>query len=92
MPAGSKWRFFIPSKLAYGEDGVGELLGPNTMLIFDLELLKIMDKPKEDPGDGAQEKKGQKVSREIRLNPDGFLSRQKNGSIPAGCSRFFRLV
>jgi FKBP-type peptidyl-prolyl cis-trans isomerase len=56
MQTGSKWRFFIPSKLAYGEDGVGELLGPNTMLIFDLELFKIMDKPKEDTTGGAQEK------------------------------------
>jgi FKBP-type peptidyl-prolyl cis-trans isomerase len=56
MQAGAKWRFFIPSKLAYGEDGVGELLGPNTMLIFDLELLKIMDKLKEDTIGGTQEK------------------------------------
>ena len=56
MPTGSKWRFFIPSKLAYGEDGVGEALGPNTLLIFDLELLKIVDKPKEPPEEGAQEK------------------------------------
>ena len=56
MQTGSKWRFFVPSKLAYGEDGVGELLAPNTMLIFDLELLKIMDKPKEPVAEGAQEK------------------------------------
>jgi FKBP-type peptidyl-prolyl cis-trans isomerase len=45
MKTGSKWRLFIPSKLAYGEDGVGELVGPNTMLIFDIDLLKIIDRP-----------------------------------------------
>lgn len=53
MQVGSHWRLFIPSKLAYGEDGVGELLGPNTMLIFDLELLKILDKTEEKAADKA---------------------------------------
>ncbi|MDR2017450.1 MAG: FKBP-type peptidyl-prolyl cis-trans isomerase [Syntrophobacterales bacterium] len=56
MQTGSKWRFFIPSNLAYGEDGVGEFLGPNIMLIFDLELLKILDKSKENPAEESQEK------------------------------------
>lgn len=42
MPVGSKWRLYIPSHLAYGERGAGELIGPNTALIFDVELLEIV--------------------------------------------------
>ncbi len=41
MPTGSKWQFFIPAKLAYGEKGVGSDIGPNEMLIFDIELVSI---------------------------------------------------
>ncbi len=41
MPVGSKWRLFIPSKLAYGERGAGEAIEPNSTLIFDVELLDI---------------------------------------------------
>lgn len=42
MPAGSKWRLFIPSNLAYGEHGAGEMIEPNSTLIFDVELLDIV--------------------------------------------------
>jgi len=42
MPAGSKWRLFIPSGLAYGEYGAGDAIGPNSTLIFDVELLEIL--------------------------------------------------
>lgn len=44
MPAGSKWRLFIPSALAYGPRGAGGLIGPNQTLIFDVELLKVLGK------------------------------------------------
>lgn len=50
MPVGSKWRLFIPSELAYREQGAGGLIGPNATLIFDVELLEIEaegDSPKE---------------------------------------------
>ena len=41
MNVGSKFRLFIPSKLAYGKRGAGGKIGPNEMLIFDVELLEI---------------------------------------------------
>nr|WP_290931575.1 FKBP-type peptidyl-prolyl cis-trans isomerase [Haliscomenobacter sp.] len=41
MPLGSKWKFFIPYDLAYGERGAGGEIGPFATLIFEVELLKI---------------------------------------------------
>jgi len=43
MSVGSKWQVFIPSELAYGERGAGRAIGPNSALIFDVELLSIKD-------------------------------------------------
>lgn len=42
MPVGSKWQIFLPSELAYGENGQGEDIGPNATLIFEIELLEIV--------------------------------------------------
>ena len=41
MPAGSKFRFFIPPGLGYGDRQVGHHIGPNSTLIFEVELLSI---------------------------------------------------
>ncbi len=44
MPVGAKWQLFMPSNLAYGEQGKPGIIGANTTLIFDIELLSIQDK------------------------------------------------
>jgi FKBP-type peptidyl-prolyl cis-trans isomerase FklB len=41
MPVGSKWQLFVPAQLAYGEQGAGDVIGPNATLIFEVELLAI---------------------------------------------------
>ncbi len=49
MPQGSKWKLFIPANLAYGEMGGGQKIGPNEVLIFDIELVEIKAAPAADP-------------------------------------------
>ncbi len=46
MPVGSKWQLFVPSDLAYGQRGASAEIGPNSTLIFEVELLSI--EPKAD--------------------------------------------
>jgi len=41
MKVGAKWLLFVPSGLAYGEQGAGQTIGPNATLIFEVELLSI---------------------------------------------------
>jgi FKBP-type peptidyl-prolyl cis-trans isomerase len=51
MPVGSKWQLFIPSDLAYGDRGAGPDIGPDSTLIFEVELMSIEDKSKEKAPD-----------------------------------------
>ena len=44
MKAGSTWRLFIPSALAYGPQGAGNVIGPNATLIFDVTLIEVVKK------------------------------------------------
>jgi FKBP-type peptidyl-prolyl cis-trans isomerase FklB len=44
MNVGSKYQIFLPSSLAYGEQGAGQVIGPNATLVFEVELLGI-EKP-----------------------------------------------
>ncbi|HWR88056.1 MAG TPA: FKBP-type peptidyl-prolyl cis-trans isomerase [Acidiferrobacterales bacterium] len=41
MKEGSKWMLYIPANLAYGERGAGNMIGPNSTLVFEVELLSI---------------------------------------------------
>ncbi len=55
MKPGAKYKVFIPPELGYGERGAGRTIGPNEVLIFDLELLEILpEKPK--PAAAAEKK------------------------------------
>jgi len=42
MEKGSKWKLFIPSEMAYGKRGAGDIIGPDSALIFEVELLDIV--------------------------------------------------
>jgi FKBP-type peptidyl-prolyl cis-trans isomerase FklB len=44
MSVGSKWKLFIPSELAYGDNQAGPAIGPGSTLVFDVELLEIVNK------------------------------------------------
>lgn len=44
MPAGAKYKFFVPYQLAYGERGAGQDIPPYSTLIFEIELLKVNGK------------------------------------------------
>ncbi len=43
MPAGSRWELYVPADLAYGDKGAGETIKPGQTLIFEVELIGIID-------------------------------------------------
>ena len=47
MPVGSKWQLFVPSDLAYGDHGAGADIGPGATLMFEVEVLSIQEKEKD---------------------------------------------
>lgn len=65
MPVGSKYRVTIPANLAYGEAGAPPVIEPNSVLVFDIELLGIEEPPAEPttletaPEETVEEKKSE---------------------------------
>jgi FKBP-type peptidyl-prolyl cis-trans isomerase FklB len=53
MPVGSKWQLFIPAELAYAEHSPSPDIGPDSTLIFEVELLSIQDKTAQKPSPPA---------------------------------------
>jgi FKBP-type peptidyl-prolyl cis-trans isomerase len=49
MSAGSKWKLAIPSELGYGAGGAGQMIGPDSALIFEVELVSIPSQAEEAP-------------------------------------------
>lgn len=47
MKEGDKWKLFIPAKLAYGDRGAGQRIPPNSVLIFEIELLEVLPPEKQ---------------------------------------------
>ena len=43
MKPGGRFKFIIPSELGYGEGGAGETIGPNATLLFDVELIEVIE-------------------------------------------------
>ncbi len=54
MAVGSKYKFYIPSALAYGERGAGNVIEPNTTLVFEVDLLSIEAPPAKTPVPAAK--------------------------------------
>jgi FKBP-type peptidyl-prolyl cis-trans isomerase len=76
MKEGAKWQLFIPSDLAYGERGAGSKIGPNSTLIFEIELLSIekTEEKKAAAPEAASEKsdapKDDKATAQEETTPD----------------------
>jgi FKBP-type peptidyl-prolyl cis-trans isomerase FklB len=51
MKEGDKWEVYLPAELAYGSRGAGDVIGPNELLIFDIELLAVKPEPAKNGGD-----------------------------------------
>lgn len=90
MPVGSKWQLFIPAKLAYKERGSPPKIGPNSTLIFDIELLDIKKAEAAKPVTSdiikvpsAEElKKGAKI--EVIKDVDAEIKKQKEEAAKKG--------
>lgn len=72
---GAKARLYIPSSLGYGKQGAGADIAPNTVLMFDVEILDILTKEQATAATAEQQKKMQEMQKRYmdslqKLNPD----------------------
>lgn len=58
MKEGAKWQVYIPSDLAYGSRGAGNAIGPNEVLIFDIELVSIKNDTEAKDKESKDKKEG----------------------------------
>ena len=67
LTKGGKGKFIIPSGLAYGTQGAGEKIGPNSVLVFDIELIDFFDKNEYLKKQAEQKKKQAEIDKILIL-------------------------
>lgn len=78
MQPGAKWEIVVPPKLGFGENGVGRVIGPNSTLVFDIELLSVNTKAKNTNTDAPKNTK--KTSKNTSKATPPNSSTQKTAS------------
>lgn len=63
LSKGAKARFYIPSGLGYGEQGNGEKIKPNSNLVFDIEVLDVLDRARATVAQAQEQKKMQEMQK-----------------------------
>lgn len=80
MNVGSEFEFYIPAKLAYGENGAGQFIKPNSVLIFEVKLVDVK-KPEEKK---SEEKKGEeKVVADVKAEEKKVEAKQTEEKVVA---------
>lgn len=79
LGAGGKAKFYIPSPLAYGTQGAGPDIKPNTILVFDIEVLDVMNKTQAAASASERNKKMQEEQKRFMDS----LQKQNPQTVPA---------
>jgi FKBP-type peptidyl-prolyl cis-trans isomerase FklB len=74
LQKGAKARLYIPSTLAYGEQGAGADIQPNSNLLFDVEILDILTAEQAKAEEEAEQKRMQEMQRQAM---DSMMKAQK---------------